>query len=260
MPIKLPAPNTIVPILETNPKFTLLYGSPKIGKTSIIASLKDSYLLIEIDPHGSAYFSGTKIDCSSLEELQEIMNAIIEANYPYKYIVIDTITKFADWMEDFATFLYKKSNLGKNFDGSSVIGELPKGAGYFWLRRAFCIWFEQLKTLGPRIIFIGHLKDSALTSRIPDSMGNLVSVERVGLDEVSTLDLDLTGKLKQIVCAQMDAIGYIYRKTIVVDKKPASQLRVNFNAGASVLGGSRCGHLRGQDFEFDWDRIFLEDK
>jgi hypothetical protein len=256
--MKLPKPGEIIPRKETNPKFLLLYGSPKIGKTQIIKLLTDSYLLVEIDPHGAAYFEGTYVEVNSLDELQEVIDAVNEAGRPYKYIILDTVTKFAEWMEGYATLMYKNSNLGRNYQGENVL-ELPKGAGYLWLRRAFQIWMNDIKTLADRVIFLGHLKDAALTSKSSDSMGNSIVVEKQGIDEVSTLDLDLTGKLKQIACAEMDAIGYLYRKTIGMDKEtklPISQLRVNFNSGSSVLGGARPEHLRGQDFEFDWDKIY----
>lgn len=261
MPLKLPKPGEIIPRKEINPKFLLLYGSPKIGKTEIISSLKESYLLVEVDPHGAAYFQGTYIEINNLEELQELIDAIKAQNYPYKYIVIDTITKFAEWMETYATLMYKNSNLGRNYTGDNVL-ELPKGAGYLWLRRAFKIWMDELKTLAPRIIFIGHLKDAALTTKSTDQMGNSVSVERVGIDEVSSMDIDLTGKLKQITCAEVDAIGYVYRKTIGMNKetkKPISELRVNFEAGSSALGGARPAHLRGEDMVFDWGKIYIQE-
>lgn len=257
--IRLPKPREIIKAREVNPKFLLLYGSPKVGKTSIIESLDDSYLLIEIDYHGAAYFEGTYIEVNSLEELNKVIEEIRRQKRPYKYVIIDTITKLAEWMEEYATMMYKQSNLGKNFSGDNVVGELAKGAGYFWLRRAFSIWFEELKSLADRVIFLGHVKDAALTTRVSDSMGSLTTVEKLGIDEVSTLDLDLVGKLKQITCSQMDAIGYLYRKTIIADKKQSSELRVNFNAGSSVLGGSRPLHLRGVDMKFDWKQIYLEE-
>lgn len=259
MPIILPKPGEIIQPKEINPKFLLLYGSPKVGKTQIISELKEPYLLVEVDYHGAAYFKGTYVEINNLTELQELIDGVRAANHPYKYIIIDTITKFAEWMEDYATLMYKNSNLGKNFDGDNVL-TLPKGAGYLWLRRAFSIWMSDLKTLADRVIFLGHVKDAALTTKASDSMGNQVVVERVGIDEVSTLDIDLTGKLKQITCAEMDAIGYMYRKTVGMDtetKKPISELRVNFFSGSSNLGCARPEHLRGIDMKFDWEKIYL---
>lgn len=262
MTIKLPKPGEIIEPKEINPKYLLLYGSPKVGKTEIISSLGNSYLLIEIDPHGAAFFKGTYIEVNNYHELNEVMDNIKAANCPYKYVIIDTITKFANWMEEYATEMYKSSNLGKNFKGENVVVELAKGAGYLWLRRAFAIWFEEMKTLADRVIFLGHLKDAALTSTTMDELGNKITVEKIGIDEVSTTDLDLTGKLKQIICAEVDAIGYIYGKTTLdkESKKPIRQLRVNFNSGTSVLGGARPIHLRGRDMILDWREIYLEEK
>jgi hypothetical protein len=261
--MKLPKPGEIIEPKEINPKFLLLYGSPKVGKTSIIELIKEPYLLVELDPHGAAYFKGTYIEINSLDELQELIDEVGRQGNPYKYIIIDTITKLAEWIDDYATAMYKQSNLGKNFKGQNAVVELAKGAGYYWQRRAFALWFNDLKTLADRIIFIGHVKDSALTTVTKDQMGNEIQVEKVGVDEVSSLNLNLPGQLKHIVSSQVDSMGYIYRKTVGIDKdtkKPISQLRVNFSAGSSILGGSRPHHLRGVDMEFDWEKIYLKEE
>lgn len=259
MPIQLPKPGEIIEPEEINPKFLLLYGPPKVGKTEIIKSLPDTYLLLSIDPHGSAYFRGTKQKIANLEELNEAMDLIREAGCPYKHVIIDTITKFSEWMETYATQMYKNSSVGRRYTGDNVL-ELPKGAGYLWLRRAFSIWFDEMKTLADRIIFLAHVKDASLTTTTSDEMGNQIVVEKLGVDEVASEDLNLVGKLKQISCAEVDAIGLLYRKTIGVDKEtkePIRPLRVNFNSGSSILCGARPAHLRGQDFEFSWERIYL---
>lgn len=253
--IKLPAPNEIIEPKEINPKFLMIYGIPKVGKTEIISLLTESYLVIEIDPHGAAYFRGTYIECKSLEQLNEIGEQIIAQNFPYKYIIIDTITKLAEWCEDYATQMYKASNLGKNFKGEAVVGELPEGGGYYWLRRAYAIWFNYIKTLAPRIIFLGHVKNAALAVKSGKGM-----MENIGISEVDSMDIDLTGKLKQITCSEMDAIGYLYRKTISYDKETKediTELRINFKAGTSVLGAARPKHLRGKDMRFNWQEIYL---
>ena len=83
---------------------------------------------------------------------------------------------------------------------------------------------EKIKKLADNVILVGHLKDSV--------------IEKAG-KEVDAKDLDLTGKLKQILCADADAIGYIHRGK-------NSELLVNFKSTDQVLCGSRCDHLRGQ--------------
>lgn len=239
-----------------NPRILLIHGTFKIGKTELIRSLietGDKYLLIDLED-GTYYTKAIKVKIESLEDLNELGDKIIEANKPYKYIIIDSVTELAFLCEEYATLLYKNSNLGKGFKGENVIGELSHGAGYYWLRRAFAIWFKYIRTLAPRIILLGHPKESALV----DDKGE----EILGRHEVTVANIDLTGKLKAIVCSRVDAIGYLYRRTTGVDKetrKEISELRINFCAGSSILGGSRPLHLRGEDIVFDWKKIYLEE-
>lgn len=242
MVISLPKPNEIVKSTLINPRVLLIYGEPKIGKTTLASQLKDS-LLIDLED-GSDYLNATKIKVHSLQELNDVGGEILKNGKPYKYLLLDTATEMELWCEDEATKMYKASVVGKNFKEASVLS-LPKGAGYYWLRKAYGLYFKALSTLSPHLIVIAHVRDKML----------------VGKDgrEVEATDLDLTGKLRQITCSKADAIGYLYRKIVGAEKgKPLTELRISFTSG-SVNSGARCQHLINQDFVFDWDKIFLKE-
>ena len=132
--------------------------------------------------------------------------------------------------------MYQATPMGKNFDkdnkGLSVL-TLPNGAGYNYLRQSFQKWFRNLNKLADHVIFVGHLKDKYLTKN-----GK----------EVKANDLSLTGKLREIACANSDAIGYVYRGE--------GQTRISFDSTNDDTAGSRCEHLRGLDGELDWSKIF----
>ena len=191
-----------------SPKNMIIYGAPKIGKTT------------------------------SLKELGEAGKAIHEANKPYKYVAIDTISKLEEWCELDAKVLYMQTPMGKNFDvknpGASVLS-LPNGAGYLYLRIAYKRWMDKLNTLADHIILVGHLKDKML--------------EKKG-KEVAVKDLDLTGKIKQITCANADAVGYLYRE----DEKTM----ISFDSLDDITAGSRCEHLKGKTMPLDWSKIFID--
>lgn len=255
MPIFLPTQ----PIKATakNPNTLLLYGSPKIGKTSAAAELENN-LIIDIE-NGSKYVDALKIQAENWGEVYEIGQEIIAKGRPYKYITLDTATQLELWAEDLGKTLYLQAPMAKkeykdNPDRLSSILVLPgeKGAygpGYQWLRIAYFRCFNYLLTLVPKdgcLILIAHIKDTQL-------------VDKEGR-EVSSGDLALTGKLKQITCSKADAIGYIYRITTgAKDGRPVSELRINFYSGNEVLSCSRCKHLAGEDFAFDWKKIFVEE-
>jgi len=104
---------------------------------------------------------------------------------------------------------------------------------------------EYVKTLAPRIILVGHIKDTML--------------EKAGAEFTSS-DLDLTGKIKRILSSQSDAIGYLYRK--------GNQNILSFATTDSVACGARPTHLRNAEivvseltdegFVTYWDRVFVD--
>ncbi len=68
--------------------------------------------------------------------------------------------------------------------------------------------------------------------------------------EVAVKDLDLTGKIKQITCANADAVGYLYRE----DEKTM----ISFDSLDDITAGSRCEHLKGKTMPLDWSNIFID--
>lgn len=219
-----------------SPKNMIIYGPPKIGKTTVLSQL-EGCLIIDLES-GSDMVDALKIQVNNLKELAEVGKEIIKQGKPYKYIAIDTISKLEEWCEDEAKKLYMTTPMGKNFEtknpGMSVLS-LPNGGGYLYLRIAYKKWIDRLNKLADHVILVGHLKDKML--------------EKKG-KEVAVKDLDLTGKIKQITCANADAVGYVYRED--------DQTMVSFNSLEDVTAGSRCDHLKGQTMPLQWSSIFID--
>ena len=229
-------PTEKVPASRKSPKNMIIYGAPKIGKTSVLAEL-DNCLIIDLED-GSDMVDALKVKVSNLKELAAVGQAIMKEGRPYKYIAIDTVSKLEEWCEEEAKKIYMTTPMGKNFDtknpGMSVLS-LPNGGGYLYLRIAYKKWIDRLNKLADHIILVGHLKDKML--------------EKKG-KEVAVKDLDLTGKLKQITCANADAVGYIYRED--------DKTMVSFNSLDDITAGSRCDHLKGQTMPLNWSKIFID--
>ena len=229
-------PKKVVKASRKSPKNMVIYGPPKIGKTTALSQLKDC-LIIDLED-GSDMVDALKVQVENLAELAEVGKAIMKDNKPYKYIAIDTITKIEEWCEQDAKKIYMATPMGKNFEqknpGASVLS-LPNGAGYLYLRIAYKKWIDRLNKLADHIILVGHLKDKML--------------EKKG-KEVASKDLDLTGKIKSITCANADAIGYIYRED--------DKTMISFNSLDDVTAGSRCDHLKGQTMPLEWSNIFID--
>ena len=229
-------PKTIVKASRKSPKNMVIYGPPKIGKTTMLSKL-DNCLIIDLED-GSDMVDALKVKVNNLGMLATIGKEIIQEQRPYKYVAIDTISKLEEWCEVEGKRIYMKTPMGKNFEqknpGASVLS-LPNGAGYLYLRIAYKQWIDRLNLLADHIILVGHLKDKMLEKKVK---------------EVAVKDLDLTGKIKQITCAGADAIGYIFRE----DEKTM----ISFNSLDDVTAGSRCDHLKGKTMPFEWNKIFID--
>jgi hypothetical protein len=227
---------------RVNPKRLIIYSKPKTGKTTAFAGLEDN-LLMDLE-NGSDYVDALKIKVNSLQELLEAGKAIKDAGKPYKFVTIDTVTALEDMVGPLAVKLYKQTSMGKNYDGDNVLS-LANGAGYLYLRQAFFQVLDFIDTLAPHIILSGHIKDKQV-----DDKGEMVLAANI----------DLTGKIKSLICANADAIGYMFRK--------GNKTILSFKTSEEVTCGARPEHLRNEEIvvsemndkgeiEFHWDKIYV---
>lgn len=257
-PKKIVLPTKPVAALHKSPKNLIVFSKPKVGKTSLFSKL-EGCLILDLED-GTDYLDTLKIKASSVEEIRAIGEEIKAAGNPYKYIAVDTITALEEMCVPYAEKLYSKTSMGKNWfkrtedgkltsdSGKAIYGtilNMPNGAGYPYLREAFTKVIEYIKSLAPRVILVGHIKDVLL-----DKNGT----------EFNALDLDLTGKIKRITSSQSDAIGYLYRK--------GNQNVLSFRTTDEISCGARPDHLRNQDIVVSemvdgklityWDRVYID--
>lgn len=232
---------------EKNAKFMVLFGKPKAGKTTAVSFL-DNCLLIDVNKGGSDYVDGMILKASNLKELKEIANAIKEAGCPYEKIAIDTATDLEDMIMPLAIHLYKQTPMGRNWGnkpGEDDIRKLPNGAGYLYIREAYKQVLDWFKPLCKYFILLGHCNDKLINK---DGK------------ELVEMELDLSGKLKRIISAEADALGYIYR-----DK---NKTMITFNGGGDSIVEARPKHLKGKEFvllesdeegniSHNWDKIYI---
>ena len=235
-------PTSKVKAERQNPKRMVIYSKPKTGKTTAYAGLEDN-LILDLE-NGSDYVEALKVKISNLQELLDAGKAIKAAGNPYKYITIDTVTALEDMIQPLAIKLYRQTPMGKNYDGDNVT-TLPNGAGYLYIRQAFFQVLDFIDTLAPHIILSGHIKD-----KVVDDKGEMVM----------SANIDLTGKIKSLICANADAIGYMYRK--------GNKTILSFKTNEEVTCGARPEHLRNEEIvvtemnekgelQFHWDKIYV---
>lgn len=219
-------PTQKIPAISTNPKFLILYGRPKAGKTSCLAQL-DNNLIIDLEG-GSEFIDAMAVQARSVKDLGEIAQAIRAKNNEvghnfYKHITIDNATRLEEICLSYAKQLYMITPMGKNYKGDDI-RTLPNGSGYMYLRQAIRNVIDMFRKVCDEFILVGHVKD--------------VQIEQDG-QELSQMALDLVGKLGAIICGEADAVGYIYRKK--------NETHISFKGGDGTIKEARAPHLRGQD-------------
>ena len=195
--------------------------------------------------NGSTYVNALKIKINSLKELKETIKAIKDAGKPYKFITIDTITAVEEMAKPLAIQLYQNSPMfSAKYADVKDVTQLPNGSGWAFLRQGVEMIVDLVASATDNLIICGHVKDTALA----ESM------------EGSVKDLDLGGKLKRILSAKSDAIGFVHRDE-------DSNLCIQFGTNGEVLTGARPVHLANKDivvaernedgtFTPHWERIY----
>lgn len=230
-----------------NPRFLIIFGKPKAGKTTLASKL-DNNIIIDLEG-GSEFLEALAVQARSVKDLGEIANAIREeikstGKKPYKYITLDNASRLEEICLSYAATLYRQTPMGKNYQGNDV-RTLPNGSGYMYLQQAVRKVIDMFRDLCDNFILIGHLKDKM--------------INKEG-EELSEMSLDLVGKLANIICGEADAVGYVYRKK--------NETHISFEGGDNSVREARAPHLRGKNIviaESDddnnikvyWDKIYL---
>lgn len=241
-------PTSKVPAVSVNPKFLILYGRPKSGKTVCLAQLENN-LIIDLEG-GSTFIDAMAIQCRNISDLGEAAQAIRAKNKEvghnfYNHITIDNATRLEEICLSYAATLYRQSPVGKNWKGDDV-RTLPNGSGYFYIRQAVRKVIDMFKELCDEFILVGHVKD--------------VQIDNNG-EELSEMALDLVGKLSAIICGEADAVGLVYRK--------GNETHISFKGGDGSIKEARAPHLRGQDIVIAegnddgsittyWDKVYKD--
>ena len=187
----------------------------------------DNCLIVDTEK-GTNMLEAYVQEVNNREELIQTLKDAMEG-HEFKYIAIDTIDKVVQWAEQAVCAEYEVAS----------IADLTFGKGYALAREKVMNTINAFRDCCEHLIIVGHRK-----------------VARAVIDGKALVEpesLDITGKLKNLIMSDCDAIGYVLRED--------DKLMVSFKADESVEAGSRCEHLRGKCIAFKWDKIYIkEDK
>lgn len=234
---------------DYNPNLIILFGKPKCGKSTLMASL-DNNLIIDLED-GYRALDVMCVQARNAVELFEIKNAIMEKNHEngdkpfYRFITLDNASRLEEMAILYANALYRKTPMGANWgyqkdavgnnvkdkNGKPVVDPkadvrlLPNGAGYLYTRQALKEMINMFKPLCETLILICHVKDKQIQKND---------------EETTEMSVNLAGKIGDIICGEADAIGYITRQ--------GNKTYASFKGGDNTIRGSRPLHLREKTF------------
>ena len=248
-------PTEVQKAKAVNARSMVIYGKPKVGKTTAISKLKNC-LIIDLE-EGSAYIEGIILSppkemgpVGRFRWLKELAATIKEQGHPYDYVAIDTLSQLDTEAEWVGTWNYMNSITGKKFNrdsnGSMLKPDHPdyesvltlgNGYGYRYTREAIMDIFETLKNTGKICtIFVCHVADKMIG-------------EKNG-EQVMIKDLALVGKTRDVIPRLCDAIGNIWNED--------GETMISFVGNNEKIGGVR-GHLAGYSGKLDWEKLFINE-
>lgn len=248
-------PKEIVKATKEVPSSLIFFGLPKCGKTTELTKLPNC-LLIDVE-RGSDFVDGFKVQppkdvkpVALFNWVKSVAKKIKDDGRPYDFVGIDTTSFLDEQSEWVGTYNYMQTPQGKNFnrtkDGIMLTPDNPayesvhsigEGYGYRYSRAAMTDILDTCKDLGKICtIFVCHVKDKFVVSKQSNT-------------EVRSIDLSLTGKVKDIYARDIDAIGYIWNKGGIA--------HISFKGNEEKIGGMRGNkHLQGYEGPLDWSKIF----
>lgn len=249
----------------TEPTTMILFGPPKVGKTTAVMQLPGCFD-ISLEKKGTKFVKGLKIQIpeglnpfESISWVKAVSKKIKEQGRPYDFVAIDTFTIIDEWCEWTGTERYMRSTQGKEWNRWNKIDHpkkadlwnkrIPfghedyesihnqgKGYGYKWSRAEVVDMYNELEDLGKRCtIFICHTVETQ-TKKINSE------------EEITAKGISLTGLVKEIIARKVDAIGYVYRED--------EQLMVSFKGNEEKVGGMRGDKIKGYQGPLVWNKIF----
>lgn len=230
-----------------NPRLLVLFGFPKSGKSSAVASLEDN-LIIDLED-GYRALDVMTLSARNIQDIFAIKTALNKkmtetGKKCYSYITIDNATRLEEMCLYYAAALYRKTAMGQSWgflrdnngnvlknngkpvpDPKADVRLLPNGSGYLYLRNALKEVIHMFQPYCETLILVCHVKDKQI---------------QMNGEESSKLTVDLAGKLGDIICGEADAVGFVYRE--------GNKTFISFEGGAGDIREARPIHLRGKRF------------
>ena len=201
-------------------KYTLLYGLPKVGKTSFATQCPNN--LIFCFEKGVNGLSGVyAADVPKWTDFKALLKQLDKEDVKAKFhtVTIDTISIAWDLC---GQYICSQNNV-------KALGDIPWGRGYALLKDEFSSALRQISMMGYGMILITHAK---------------TKVEQIDDDHsIEIVSPNIPERAQDIVNALVDLIGYIDVQWKEGANGPISERTLVTRGTPTVVAGSRFKHL-----------------
>lgn len=234
--------NTQKAATAKNARELIIFADPKVGKTELLTKLEEN-LILDFEG-GTDYYDANAVSIPDLATFNLVRDEFVTSGKRFKYISIDTLTSlYANIINEIAVQMYNKDE-NKKKAASFDMTTLAYGVGYAYKRNALQKVISFFRQYCNCLILVGHTADKAM-----------------GDENQSIQDIDIEGKLKNILALKTDAVALMKRS------KPNENV-LSFTNVAGTVSGTRVQHLAGKEItiskkledgtlETYWDQIFI---
>lgn len=198
-------------------KYTLIYGQPKVGKTTFAASASDN-LILSFEK-GLNFISGVySVDIQRWSDFKLVLQQLRkpEVQEKYKTVTIDTYSIATELCEEHIC----------NLAGVTSIDEFEWGKGYSRAKQEMDKCLRTITQLGYGLIIIAHAKTEGTDSKDKNAVERAVP--------------DIPQRYQSLVYKLVDIIAYV---DVQYDEKGNAVRRLITKGSPCVMAGTRIKYL-----------------
>jgi len=187
----------------------LIYGAPKIGKTTLASQFDNALFLATED--GQKHVEVFKNWIGSYDDFRRVANELMTANHGFKTIVFDVV----DWF-----LKYLEADIAKRF-GQDDISDLEFGKGYNKTKLQIADLINKFNGKGMSCIFLSHDKEKETKKK------NI---------SFTTVGTSMSPSQEKIIAGLCDLILFCYEDS-------DGKRKVRTKPSKYILAGDRSGSL-----------------
>lgn len=194
----------------------LLYGPPKIGKTTLTSGFPNVLHLMTEKRY--KHLKLMKIDIKSWVDFQEAVELIISKKHEYKIISVDTVDVLYSLCVD---YICTKLNIPHPTD-------MDYGKGFDMIFREFDKWINKLFLSNYGLIFVSHTRVVELFNRT---------------GKISKIVPTLANTGRRAIVPKVSVIGYLDVKVTKINDKYMERRILSFEPSETLEAGDGDGRL-----------------